>query len=1348
MAMFFDFPVSAPDAYTPITSEWHSAHPVLAVASKESHGSRSSGSVNLFNDDGDHLFQSTIQRSASPTVIAWHPTKKLLATGWESGEVIMWNEETQSLYEGQTVHEGHITALTWSYDGSRLFSADEDGVLAVWRISKTGKASITNTLKIDSGITHCTAACNATGDASIMFFSSHEGVVYQGDATGTFETVLNGEHSVVQLIYDHESSSLIIGTANMMITHHHVSPEGKLENNYEFKLSGKELMCAAFAEPGVLVAATNQNLIRVWCSEEGDSYYLGLTDESGDFSQSDVIVHIAYNRSNKVIAAASLNGLIYMWKLNNVACNENSCWSFLPPIELSGTMKSVTWGPNNLMAVQNSVDTVSILREHIIRKSYNKGVAVVQVSSTRAVVEVLNKQSSDVDVEFKISGVHTDGNCVVLWSGKVVAVYEVVKTSSIVRKSGEFKCAATSCVVVDSSVFTAEGSNIHVRTLQGTSKQILSFSEDQEVLSLAANSTFVAACSHEGQIVVYDISKRTAKLFGGPRNVSDDVDAITSLAINATGNCVSFTAAVEGKSDPNIWVWSVDSDSVICKAFGVGGRVPSAHCWDSSDGRVLACETKLHAPKDGSVQTQVSTLFLTPDSTIIEQGTDNITDTTYGPFIGIDIPSMFFALKGKNDDGMLLHKHTMADFVGLENVDADTKRSMLEFSYQLTVGDLDLALNSVRGISNTAIWHNMARMCVLTKRLDVAAVCMGKLGDAVAARVLREAANEGEVNARVGALATQLEMYEEAKKLYSECGRYDLVNTLLQSQGRWEDAFAVAEEHDRVNLKSTFYNFAKECEQLGETDEAIKYFELSNTHAYEVPRVLFQHIDELDVYVTKSKSKTLYKWWAQYLESTEEYQKALEFYNAAGDVLSAVRIHCFLDRIDAAKELVDKTGDKAAAYHLAKQYESIENIDEAITLFSTAGSFNNAIRLAREFGRKKEMLSLALKSSKSDMLSAAEFYENEGQYDKAVTLYHKSGRTAKALEMCFAHSLHGALSEVTQNLDDTADPHLVEKASDYFLQNGQFERAVKLLIISRKYEEALGLIEEHNIFLSDEYAEKMTYKKGEVDKGVRTALLSRIATICFDQGSYQLATRKYTQAGQHVQAMKALLKCGDTNKIIFFANKCRTKEVYVLAANYLQSLNWRTDTEIMDHIVTFYKKGKALDTLSAFFESCAAMEVDDYQNYEKALEALNESLRYLSKARMKDINEQETRVATLQFKIDSTQKFLEMKNSEGEAMVTQAHGLLQEQNINDAVRIGDIYSMLIDFYASARRFQEAYDMLQEFRNRAPQTNIAYFVSMKVVEDIHKQLNIPLGRGQGDGEDDGNEIGEDIDGEDV
>lgn len=52
----------------------------------------------------------------------------------------------------------------------------------------------------------------------------------------------------------------------------------------------------------------------------------------------------------------------------------------------------------------------------------------------------------------------------------------------------------------------------------------------------------------------------------------------------------------------------------------------------------------------------------------------------------------------------------------------------------------------------------MAKMCVKTKRLDVAALCLGNMGHARGARALRCAMKEPQLDARVAMLALQLGM--------------------------------------------------------------------------------------------------------------------------------------------------------------------------------------------------------------------------------------------------------------------------------------------------------------------------------------------------------------------------------------------------------------------------------------------------------------------------------------------------------------------------------------------------------------------------------------------------------------
>ena len=50
-------------------------------------------------------------------------------------------------------------------------------------------------------------------------------------------------------------------------------------------------------------------------------------------------------------------------------------------------------------------------------------------------------------------------------------------------------------------------------------------------------------------------------------------------------------------------------------------------------------------------------------------------------------------------------------------------------------------------------------MCVKTRRLDVAKVCLGNMGHARGAKALREAEREPELDARVALLAIQLGLY-------------------------------------------------------------------------------------------------------------------------------------------------------------------------------------------------------------------------------------------------------------------------------------------------------------------------------------------------------------------------------------------------------------------------------------------------------------------------------------------------------------------------------------------------------------------------------------------------------------
>ena len=87
----------------------------------------------------------------------------------------------------------------------------------------------------------------------------------------------------------------------------------------------------------------------------------------------------------------------------------------------------------------------------------------------------------------------------------------------------------------------------------------------------------------------------------------------------------------------------------------------------------------------------------------------------------------------------------------------------------------------------------------------------------------------------------------------------------------------------------------------------------------------------------------------------------------------------------------------------------------------------------------------------------------------------------------------------------------------------------------------------------------------------------------------------------------------DTPKVISFAQNARNQEIYILAANYLQSADWSNNSEILKNIITFYMRAKAFDRLANFYETCASVEIDENKDYDKALAALKEAIKYWTK---------------------------------------------------------------------------------------------------------------------------------------
>jgi len=486
--------------------------------------------------------------------------------------------------------------------------------------------------------------------------------------------------------------------------------------------------------------------------------------------------------------------------------------------------------------------------------------------------------------------------------------------------------------------------------------------------------------------------------------------------------------------------------------------------------------------------------------------------------------------------------------------------------------------------------------------------------------------------------------------------------------------------------------------------------------------MLFDELDMLESYVMKSKDRKFRKWWAQYMESTGDMDSALKYYKQASDPLSLVRVYSYCGQLDKASEVANETGDRAACFHLARQYEQNDEIKQAIHFFTRAMAYGNAIRICKEHGFEDQLMNLALLSSPNDMIEAARHYEEaDDTVDKAVMLYHKAGHFSKAIELAFEHEQFGALELISNDLDENTDPLLLSRCASFFVEHGQHDRAVSLLVVAKKYTEAIKTCSENNVRLDESLVEKLTVPKGEMNGKLRDELLVQLGDCCMKQGEYHLACKKYTQASNRDRAMRALLKSGDTEKIVFFAGVSRHRTIYVMAANYLQSLDWRTDPDVMRNIINFYTKGKAFDSLANFYTACAQVEIDEYQNYEKAVGALTEAFKCLTKAKMTDKTKQENKITELKSKIALIKTFITTRrlfDNDAPEGVKQCMGLLQEHDLNTSVRYGDVYALLIEYFASQQNYERAYQCVEELKQRVPHINMTFFVDIATLQHVY------------------------------
>lgn len=84
---------------------------------------------NFFQGESLRNVNYPVHRSFQVTALAWHPDKIILVTGWENGELKIWNGSDKEFSNVVGPHKAPITFLGFSEKGSRMVSCDS---VCIW----------------------------------------------------------------------------------------------------------------------------------------------------------------------------------------------------------------------------------------------------------------------------------------------------------------------------------------------------------------------------------------------------------------------------------------------------------------------------------------------------------------------------------------------------------------------------------------------------------------------------------------------------------------------------------------------------------------------------------------------------------------------------------------------------------------------------------------------------------------------------------------------------------------------------------------------------------------------------------------------------------------------------------------------------------------------------------------------------------------------------------------------------------------------------------------------------------------------------------------------------------------
>lgn len=674
-------------------------------------------------------------------------------------------------------------------------------------------------------------------DNQSFYVGSQSGILFYINQSGTCIEVLRTDSPIIQILFHPKREAIVTLMEDMTIAHYLVESSGVLTELDRVKLSSRiSGYDGSISWAGNALAIITGDLnVRIWDIDTSDNFLLptdhaSIKSNSKNFtkvSTTEIFTSIAYCSQNQKLCAVTNQGSIYIWKKTNFKAGSEIGWQLTDVSTVKGSVKQCIWGcvSDTLKPciVVNCISNVYILKEQPLMSFYTRDLWAVQRAANQVLIETSGQQTAIATSDISITNLCLNDINLILTNGKTVTAYKIQKTSQdsidqslkstneitlndnlTVRFSSSFACENIQMFIYDQHVILIGQNDVIIMSLNGVKLQELSFTDHEgKPIGADLTSKYLTIFTLNGFIKIYDVSRHELKLLIPVKNAYDlfeNFGEVIMAKTNNDGSLVAITIANENLiPDGKLYIWKLETDTVVSYDFlqkdndEAIARLPITFNWDTDDPRLLACEAKLIPQSNKNsditslIESQVYVMFATA-SNILE--IEIIDLSSNEQLINLCAPNIITLKVG------VIGQKILRDFIGLENTDANTRKMVLDFSLNVAQGNLDQAFFCIRSLTSEAVWHNLARMCVQTGRLDVAKICLGHLKKARSVRAVRKAMEDQslEPDAKTAVLAIELGMIDEAENLYKKCGRFDLLNRLLQNCGKFEQALKIAEQ--------------------------------------------------------------------------------------------------------------------------------------------------------------------------------------------------------------------------------------------------------------------------------------------------------------------------------------------------------------------------------------------------------------------------------------------------------------------------------------------------------------------------------------------------------------------------